>query len=183
MTTPHGGATRTVGAQLAGSYRDVLRDGAGQVRWDSGVRSNVIVTDCRRLLAGFMRGDPTTTVGVAGLQVGTGEDAWDRPPGPPQATADRTALTDPTPFTVPRTAMALEYLVEATVSGTPTNRLQIVTTLGPDVPEWPQNIRTLREFGLVGALDGQPVLIDYVIHPAIPMDPVSTLERTIWLVF
>jgi hypothetical protein len=79
--------------------------------------------------------------------------------------------------------MALEYLVEATVSGTATNRLQIVTTLGPAVPEWPQNIRTLREFGLVGALDDEPVLIDYVIHPAIPMDPVSTLERTIWLVF
>jgi len=27
------------------------------------------------------------------------------------------------------------------------------------------------------------VLIDYVTHPAIAKDPVSTLTRTIWLVF
>jgi hypothetical protein len=171
-----------VGGRLAGSYRDALRDGTGRVRWDSGVRSNVIVKDCRRLLAGFMRGDPTTSVGVAGLQVGAGRDEWDRL-GPPPATEERTTLTDPTPFTVPRSAMTLDYLVEATVSGTPTNRLQIVTNLGPTVPGWPENIRTLREFGLVGTLDGATVLIDYVIHPAIPMDPASTLERTIWLVF
>jgi hypothetical protein len=182
MTTTHGGPAATVGGRLAGTYRDVLRDGAGRVRWDSGVRSNVIVRDCKRLLAGLVRGDPGTD-GVTGLQVGAGRDEWDRPPGPPPAGADRATLHDPAPFTVPRSAMTLDYLVDAAVSATPTNRLQIVTKLGPTVPDWPSNVRTLREFGLVGALDNAPVLIDYVIHPAIPMDPASTLERTIWLVF
>ena len=38
---------------LIGVYRDVLRDPDGHLRWDSGVRKNVIVGDCRRLLAGF----------------------------------------------------------------------------------------------------------------------------------
>jgi len=41
----------------------------------------------------------------------------------------------------------------------------------------------LREFGLIASLDGVPVLINYRTHPAIAKDPVSTLERTIWLVF
>ena len=31
--------------------------------------------------------------------------------------------------------------------------------------------------------DGNPVLIDYVVHPAIPKDPLSKLIRTIWLTF
>jgi hypothetical protein len=35
----------------------------------------------------------------------------------------------------------------------------------------------------VDYLDGAEVLVDYVIHPAIVMDPSSVLERTIWLVF
>ncbi|QXJ21262.1 hypothetical protein AGRA3207_002099 [Actinomadura graeca] len=170
---------------IAGYYRDVLLDPGGGVAWDGGVRRNVIVADCRRLLTGFLHGAGTTAGGITGLQVGKGDPAWDRPPGPPPATAGQAALVDRHPFTVPRASLRVDYLTGSTVTSAPTNRLQIVATLGPGVPAWPDadhTDATLREFGLVGVLDGATVLIDYVIHPAIPRDPASTLQRTVWLV-
>ena len=169
-------------------YRDVLRDAAGRVKWTRGWQKNAIVTDCRRLLAGFMRGAPTGTLGIQGLQVGTGLAAWDQPPGPPPPTAGQVALVDPHPFTIPLADLQIDFLAltSDSVSADPTNRLQIVASLGPGVPSWPDAnhaTSTLREFGLVGALDGATLLINYVTHPAIVKDPTSTLERTIWLVF
>jgi hypothetical protein len=77
-------------------------------------------------------------------------------------------------------------LTTDSVSAVPTNRLQIVAKLSAGVPNWPDAnhaTSTLREFGLVGQLNGATVLINYVTHPAIVKDPTSTLERTIWLVF
>jgi hypothetical protein len=170
---------------LHGIYRDVLRDRAGDVIWDRGWCSNTIVGDCRRLLAAFMRGAPVNALGIQGLQVGAGLDAWDQTP-PPTPGAGVTALTDANPFVVPRASLQFNFLSGAIVSGVPTNRLQIQASLGPNVPPWPDANHvsgTLREFGLVAELEGAPVLINYVIHPAIPKDPASTLERTIWLVF
>ncbi|WP_067463997.1 hypothetical protein [Actinomadura macra] len=170
---------------IAGYYRDVLLDRGGGVAWDGGVRKNVIVADCRRLLTGFLHGAATTAGGITGLQVGKGDPAWDQPPGSPPATAAQAALVDRHPFTVPRRSLQIDYLTGSTVTAAPTNRLQIVATLGPGVPDWPDadhTDSTLREFGLVGVLDGATVLIDYVIHPAIPRDPASTLQRTVWLV-
>jgi hypothetical protein len=180
--------TDIVVANLQGMYRDVLRDAAGRVTWDRGWQKNAIVTDCRRLLAGFMRGSPTGAVGIQGLQVGIGLPAWDQPPGPPPPSAGQVALVDPHPFTVLAADLQIDFLNLTTdsVSPEPTNRLQIVASLGPGVPSWPDAdhaTSTLREFGLVGQLDGATVLINYVTHPAIVKDPTSTLERTIWLVF
>jgi hypothetical protein len=180
--------TDIVAANLQGMYRDVLRDSAGHMRWDRGWQKNAIVTDCRRLLAGFMRGAPTGALGIRGLQVGTGLAAWDQPPGPPPASSGQASLVDPHPFTVPVADLKIDFLAltSDTVSADPTNRLQIVASLGPGVPSWPDanhTTSTLREFGLVGALDGATLLINYVTHPAIVKDPTSTLERTIWLVF
>ena len=175
-----------VTADLYGMFRDVLRDRTGRVVWESGWVKNVIVTDCRRLLAGFMRGAPTTVFGIQGLQVGAGNALWDAPPGPPVPSAGQVALVDPSPFTVPLASLQLSYLSGTSVSATPTDRLQIFATLGPGVPPWPDGTHassTLREFGLVAQLDGNPVLINYRTHPAIPKDPFSTLERTIWLTF
>jgi len=170
---------------LHGMYRDVLRDRHGRVIWDRGWHKNVIVVDCRRLLAGFMRGAPTT-LGIQGLQVGQGLAAWDSPPGPPTPTPGQTALVDPAPHTEPVANLQIDYLDGGVVTATPTHRVQIVATLGPGVPAWPDGdhpTSTLREFGLFGELDGAEVLINYVIHPAIVKDPASTLERTIRLVF
>ena len=175
-----------VGQGLRGQFRDVLRDPRGRVTWDSGWRSNAIVVDCRRLLSTFMRGTPAA-LGIQGLQVGAGDGAWDTvPPGVPPPSDTQTALVDPFPWTVPQGDLQFDFLVGATVSGTPTNRLQISSSLGPNVPNWPDAnhaTSTLREFALVAQLDGAPVLVNYVTHPAIPKDPASTLERTIWLLF
>jgi hypothetical protein len=170
-------------AGLHGSYRDVVRDGDGRLIWDSGRHANVVVADCRRLLSGFMHGSPTTASGITALQVGAGNPAWDQPPGAPPPSSAQAKLVDPSPFPVPRANLQVDYLAGATPLATPTDRLQIVASLGPSIPGWPAAIRTLREFGLVARLDGTEVLVDYVIHPAIVMDPSSVLERTIWLVF
>jgi hypothetical protein len=174
------------GIGLTGFYRDVLRDADGRVRWDSGVRKNVIVGDCRRLLAAFMHGAPNTTTGILGIKVGAGYSNWDQI-GTPPASATTPALIDPNPFVLPLGSAQLSYLSGPNVSGSPTNRLQIVATLGPGVPPWPHLPDhvdgTLREFGLYGKLDTADVLIDYVTHPAIIKDPASTLDRTVWLVF
>jgi hypothetical protein len=172
---------------LRGTYRDVVCDAAGRATWDSGWRSNSIVLDCRRLLAALMRGD-ASTFGIQGLQVGAGNPAWDGALPPPTTTAD-IKLVDPNPYTVPASALVLSYLDPTTgaVTVAPTNRLQIVATLGPSVPTWPDGTHTtgtLREFGLVGTLGTVgTVLINEVRHVAIPKDPVSTLVRTIQLVF
>jgi hypothetical protein len=77
--------------------------------------------------------------------------------------------------------LQMDYLDEGGSPATaPTHRLQIRATFGPNVPS--ASVVTLREFGLVGDLEGSPVLINYRTHQGIAKDPGSTLERTIWLV-
>ncbi len=171
---------------LYGMYRDVLRDAAGRILWDRGWKKNLIVDGCRVLLAELTR-NSAGALGIQGLQVGAGLASWDTTPQPP-ASAD-TVLQDPHPYTVPLGSLQFDFVqLDGTVSATPTNRLQILATLGPLVPTWPDVNHptiTLREFGLVGKLSGvvTPQLMNCVRHPAIIKDPVSTLERTIWLTF
>jgi hypothetical protein len=170
--------------ELQGHFRDVLRDADGRVIWDRGWTKNTIVVDCRRLLAGFMA-SATTTLGIQGLRVGQGNASWDTS-GPPAPQPTQTALVDPNPYLVPHNALQIDYLDGTTVSSTPTNRIQIIATLGPNVPSWPDAnhvAANLREFGLVGQLNGAETLINYVTHQVIVKDPSSTLTRTIWLVF
>jgi hypothetical protein len=169
---------------LHGMYHDVLRGPRGRVRWDRGWTHNTIVVDCRRLLAAFMAG-PAFSLGIQGLSVGQGIDAWDAS-APPPPSASQTALVDPNPFLVPRAALQIDFLTGSTITATPTNRLQIVATLGPNLPTWPDANHVsgnLREFGLIGRLNGASTLINYVTHPVIVKDPTSTLTRTIVLVF
>jgi hypothetical protein len=169
--------------QLRGMYRDVVRAHSGQVLYDAGWRTNAIVVDCRRMLASFMGGAPA--LGIQGLAFGAGLLAWDSA-GPPPPTPGQVALVDPSPFVVPAASLSIDFIDAGVVTATPTNRLQIVATLGPGQPPWPDGAHvsaSLREFGLMGELGGSPVLINYVTHPVIHKDPTSTLERTIWLVF
>jgi hypothetical protein len=72
------------------------------------------------------------------------------------------------------------------VSGTETNVVEITATLPAGSPPWPDGghaTSTLREFGLVGRLDGVDVLLNHVAHTGIAKDPGTTLTRTIRLVF
>ncbi|MGH2933889.1 MAG: hypothetical protein ACRDL2_05160 [Gaiellaceae bacterium] len=170
---------------LSGFFRDRLLDPHGVVLLETDWQKNVIVDDCRRLLASFMHNAPPT-VGIKGLQVGAGDDAWDVTP-PAAPVPGTTALVDAHPYLVPSGSLAITFLdATSTPTATPTNRIQIVATLAPGVPSWPDGNHatlTLREFGLVASLGGADVLINYRIHTAIAKDPTSTLVRTIWLTF
>jgi hypothetical protein len=187
-----------VTGELRGMYRDVVRDARGRVSWDSEWRKNSIVVDCRRLLAAFVRsgpgGPPSGTPpnpfaqGILGIRVGAGNPAWDNTTI--SSSPSDTALTDTNYFTLPRTDpdFSIDFIDPTTsaIVPTATNKLQIVAKFGPNKPTWPDGLHptgTLREFGLVGAIEGTQVLINYVRHPAIAKDPQSTLERTIWLIF
>jgi hypothetical protein len=172
---------------LYGQFRDVLYDAEGRRVWDRGWVRNTIVADCRRLLAGFVRGTPTTAEAVFGLAVGAGLPAWDNS-GPPQPSPNQATLVDAHPHLVPRAQLQLDYInpTNGSISAQPTGTLQLKAVLGPGVPAWPDAnhpTSTLREFGLVARLNGAQVLINYRTHPAIAKDPASTLERTTWLVF
>lgn len=170
--------------RLRGMYRDVLAGPDGRAAFDRGWVHNTIVADCLRLLASLV-GGTGGGLGIQGLWVGQGSDAWDQS-GPPPPTPAQAAMVDPHAFLVPAAALEIDFMDGANVSATPTNRLQIRATLGPAVPPWPDGDHAsgnLREFGLVGSLGGQRTLINYVTHPVIVKDPASTLTRTIWLVF
>ena len=170
---------------LSGVFRDVLRDPRGRVTHETGWQRNVIVDDCRRLLATFMHNTPAT-VGIKGMRVGAGLPTWDVVP-PPAPTPSTTALADGHPFLVPPAQLAIDYLdASSTTTATVTNRIQIVATLPAGMPPWPDAnhaTATLREFGLVASLAGTDVLVNYRIHTAIAKDPTSQLVRQIWLTF
>jgi hypothetical protein len=173
-----------VTVELHGMYRDVMRGPDGRVLWEREWTHNTIVVNCRKLLAGFMKGGGLS-LGIQGLRVGQGLDTWDQT-SPPLPTPAQTAMVDPHPFLVGPAALQIDFIDGATVTNVPTNRVQIVATLGPNAPPWPDNnhaAANLREFGLVGQLKNDETLINYVTHPVIVKDPASTLTRTIWLVF
>ncbi|KQN29371.1 hypothetical protein [Sphingomonas sp. Leaf38] len=168
----------------SGRYRDVLRAPDGTVTWQSDWRSNVVVTGTRLLLASYMRGSPAA-LPIGALAIGGGVPTWDATP-PPAPTEAEIALADPAPFLVTGPALAMDFLNGDIVSAAPTNRLQIKATIGPAVPPWPDAhhvAANLREFGLMATLGGARLLVNLVRHPVIAKDPVSTLERTIWLLF
>ncbi len=169
---------------LHGRYRDVLKNERGQVLFDSGWHANLIVNDCRRLLAAFAKGE-TGVLGIQELRVGAGSPAWDDRPEKPAAMD--VALVDANYYTVKRVDLTIDYLDDTGALSTQvTNRLQIAVKLGPKIPSWPDSKHasgTLREFGLVGQIGSTPFLINVVRHAAITKDPSSTLERTIWLNF
>ena len=48
-----------IGASLKGIYRDILKGADNRIIHDSGWVSNTIVDNCRVLLAGFMKSEPT----------------------------------------------------------------------------------------------------------------------------
>ena len=167
--------------ELKGIYRDCLRTSQGKLISDSGWRSNMIVLRCRTLLSSFLKND--TAIGIRALQVGRGDPSWDTTPPPLPDPNTLNALTDATPFELPVAQLTLEYLDSSdSVIATPSNRLQITATLGPNVPPTP-NPYPLREFALFGQLGGVRQMIDYIRHPLIQKDATTTLERKVRLIF
>jgi phage tail-like protein len=185
--------------ELHGMYRDVVTNG-GVVVSDSGWKKNLILNGFRTLIASFAHGKSAApplsdALGIQAVRFGIGLPAWDA--ALPPADPTRTALTDPNPFAVPRLLppltpgtpnpnFSVTFIQGNVVSATETNVVEITATLPPGVPGWPDGTHatsTLREFGLVGRLDGADVLLNHVAHTGIAKDPGTTLTRTIRLVF
>jgi hypothetical protein len=178
-------------SSIKGIYRDILKDGNNTVIFDSGWVSNVIVDQCRALLAALMKNN--TPGGITCLKVGKGDPNWDTmAEGPPHPIESETGLTDGGPYTVNvGEHLVLHYLHESgVVVDYPTNRLEITATLGTDVPPSPEphlSTYPLREFGLFGEYnDGETTheyMIDCIRHPVIHKDVSSTLVRVVRLYF
>lgn len=178
---------------IKGIYRDVLTDRDGNVIFDSGWKSNLIVNGCRILLAALMKNN--TPGGITCLRVGIGDPAWDDlADGPPPPVETDNALTDTEHFfEIPvGDNLVLEYLYEAgEPPGDPTHRLVISAALGKDEPTPPNpalSTYPLREFGLFGVyVDEHGVsheyMIDSIRHPVIHKDEDATLNRVIRLYF
>ena len=192
--------TEFAGTELHGMYRDVVTQ-AGVVISDSGWKKNLILNGFRTLLASFAHGKSAAApvsdaLGIQEVQFGIGLPAWDL--ALPPADVTRSGLTDGAPFSVPRflppPAVAgtinpdftITFIQGGVVAANETNVVEITATLPPGSPPWPDAghpTSTLREFGLVGQLDGAPVLLNHVAHVGIAKDPTTTLTRTIRLVF
>jgi hypothetical protein len=192
--------TEFAGTELHGMYRDVLSQG-GVVISDSGWKKNLILNGFRTLLASFAHGKSAAVpvsdaLGIQEVRFGIGVPAWDL--ALPPADPTRNTLTDVTPFSVPRFLpppaapgtinpdFTITFIQGGVVAATETNVVEITATLPPGSPPWPDAghpTSTLREFGLVGQLDGAPVLLNHVAHVGIAKDPTTTLTRTIRLVF
>ncbi len=172
---------------IKGIYRDRLLDAGGADVFDSGWRSNMIVMRCRVLIAGLLRGEESETpLGIQSLKLGRGNPTWDTSPPLSPDPETMTQLVDNTPYVIPRSALVLRYLTKSNeVSNAPTNRLEVIATLGPGEPSG-QGVPSpypLREFGLFGRLNNTDYMIDYIRHPLIEKDSAVTLERRVQLIF
>ncbi len=168
---------------LRGIYKDCLTDPQGKHIWESGWRNNRVVQRCHLLLAALMKREPGFS-GILYWAVGEGAASWDRlipsPNGDEQQLANE----------VSRKTLAagdIRYLDERhNVVETPTARLQISATFAREELGG-EGVQVLREFGLfggdaTGTLDSG-WMIDYIIHPGIPLSAGMTLTRNLHLSF
>lgn len=169
---------------IRGYYRDILIKPDGQIAHDSGWSKNTIVTNCRILLASFIKGE--TTAGIVHLQVGQGDSAWDASGAPPSPVNTEALVT---PYDPPILAgdLVIKYLDDSdnVIETAVTPRIEITASLGEDYPAPLPGIQSypLREFGLFGQLDGTPFMINSIRHPVIHKDADATLVRKIRLYF
>ena len=167
-----------------GIYRDQLLKNTGGL-FDYGWKSNVVVDQCRQLLAAFIKGD--SSAGIQYLAIGTGNPAWD---ASPQSTPSTTTfqLADSSPFIVSTSDsnVSIDFLDSADeITSQTTNRVQFTVTLGPGQPPPPGSDASypLREFALFGQIGSSDFMIDYVRHAVINKGVDDTLTRTIRLAF
>ena len=172
---------------IKGIYRDRLLDAGGGGLFDSGWRSNMIVMRARVLIAGLLKDDQDESpLGIQSLKLGRGLASWDNSPPASPDPETMTQLVDQTPYVIPRSSLVLRYLTKSNeISNAPTNRLEVIATLGPGEPSG-QGVPSpypLREFGLFGKLNNTDYMIDYIRHPLIEKDSAVTLERRVQLIF
>lgn len=166
-----------------GKYLDCLVCADGRVV-DYGWRSNVIVDQCRELLAAFMHGQ--TVSGIQRISLGRGDTSWDTLPyeAPVSSTS---SLVDPSPRDIAMTdaEMSISFLDIASNTTTDVHsRIEVSVTIeGDSLPIGPGEEFPLREFALYGELNTSDYMIDYVRHGVIHIGQGDVLTRRVRLVF
>lgn len=164
-----------------GKYWDIVKKADGSLL-DYGWRSNIIVDQCRELLAAFMLGGAAS--GIQHISLGRGENTWDAL-ATPMPNPGASSLTDTSPVSINAGSLQLDF-IDATggVSSVPTHRIQITLMLvSGTLPISGDEVFPLREFALFGQLNGSDCMIDYVRHPVMNIAADDTLTRRIRLVF
>ena len=166
-----------------GKYRDHLVYTDGRVV-DYDWRCNVIVDQCRQLLAAFMQGQAAS--GIQRISLGRGDTSWDSLPyeAPVPSTS---SLVDSSPhdIAVADAEMSISFL---DISGNTTSdvhsRIEVSVTIeGDSLPIGSGETFPLREFALYGELNSNDYMIDYVRHGVIHIGQGDVLTRRVRLVF
>jgi hypothetical protein len=166
-----------------GKYRDQLQRANGTA-YDFGWRSNVVVNQCRQLLAAFMRGEAAT--GIQFIALGRGNENWDDQAAP-ESDPNTDSLTDASPviISIADAAMQVDFINSlGAVIADVSQRIQVSVNLEPgSLPIIDDEVFPLREFALFGRLGAEDYMIDYVRHPVMHIGAGDTLTRRIRLVF
>ena len=166
-----------------GKYHDEIFKG-DNTRIAFGWRANVVVDQCRDLLAAFIKGE--TTFGIQRIDLGRGDSLWDSSiyTSPPASTA---SLVDPgfASILASTADMSIEFIdPTGAVTATPSNRIEVTVNInGTSLPLSAGEVFPLREFALVGRHDTADFMIDYVRHPVINIASGDVLVRKIRLTF
>jgi hypothetical protein len=172
-----------------GKYFDQIINEQAQLK-DIGWNSNIILDQCRYLLASFMKNEKTfgphlKAGGISWLAIGKGKKSWDNLL-PPQPRPTIKKLVDPNPFIIKIQPRQIKYLdAEGNPTLVPTHRIQVEVKLKPGTPpiEGTETTYPLREFGLMAKFGAEDILINYVRHPVIHKKLNDKLIRNIRLVF
>jgi len=183
MTKHVNSAYTNKGPLRHGIYQDCLKAADGSLLWQSDWRDNLVVESCNILLASLMKRE----AGISGIlywAVGSGEGTWDALMPSPEPTD--TQLQNE----VARKNIVADDIVFLDAAGvpseTPTARLQVSATFG-DEELGGEGTVSLREFGLFGGdATGEAdsgLMIDYVIHPSVTLEPGMSLTRNLHFTF
>lgn len=174
--------TITINNLPEGKYRDRLNVGGKKI--DFGWRSNVVVDQCRALIAAFIRGE--ATFGIQHIALGVGDVNWDDVAyeSPLVSTFE---LVDSAPQTIliADAELQVEFIdLVGSVSLAPTNRLLVTATIeGSNLGLLPGETFPLREFALFGRLGVDNYMIDYVRHPVMNIGIDDVLTRQVRFIF
>lgn len=166
-----------------GYYKDVLIDPQGNIIWDSGWQSNLIVNNCNILLAMLMK-DHQGIKGILYCAFGEGDETWDSKRSIPLLTD--TQLTNE----VFRKSILSDQILYLNSNGQPINTPSTLLEICVEIrgEEFISNgSQPLREFGLFGgdATDNanSGYMIDHVTHERYDLTSELTLNRKIRLTF
>lgn len=171
------------GSFIKGTYRDQLFDAEGIMKYDSDWNDNTIMKSFRMLLARLVRHDDAffkaQSISLV-MRFGKYNDTWTSLTVAP----DDENLNGPWDFVLQeQQGLEVAYLDDNGVAQTnPSNRVQIIATLGPKIPE--DAVCPLGEFAVYirfGASDDH--IINHVRHHLISKASTDTLIRQIRFTF